>query len=166
MQQGASQASRMIVKKLVIVSSIPKLLNGRMCAIKTTTAMLEKASMDRVFAWTLLAIIALGFGSFVRADTCSECKKECNTSEQSQSCVSEANEPGGYAGCGALIAACIARCSCPDPNKVQACILLADRRYSDRTLACLHQYSSNPTGCTDQSRQTYFSDVANCKTNP
>lgn len=114
----------------------------------------------------VLCLLALTAGGVVRADSCAECKARCNTSEAMQTCLSEANEPGGFAGCGVGLASCIARCTCPDPGLVQQCIAAATKRHSDRALACLRQFPTNPTGCGDRNNRNYESEVANCKVSP
>lgn len=122
--------------------------------------------LDGVLTRLFFAALLIGFGGIVSADSCSDCKTNCNTSEQAQACVSVAEENGGYATCGALIAACAARCECPDPKRVHTCVFDAYKRHNEREGTCFRQFPTNPTGCLDQINRTYKDELASCKNNP
>ena len=115
----------------------------------------------------VFALILVTLGAWARADSCTECKSECDHGEKAMECVSEAmDNSAGNAACAALIVACIARCSCPDPARVQACFSEATKRHSERAMSCLRQFPTNPTGCTDQNNENYQSEVARCRVDP
>jgi hypothetical protein len=114
----------------------------------------------------LLALIALTAGGGVRADSCTECKAQCNQSEAVNECNTEAREPGQFIPCAALLAKCIERCTCPAPERVQACISGATNRHSERAMSCLRQFPTNPTGCMDQNNKNYQSEMTRCKVDP
>jgi hypothetical protein len=127
----------------------------------------EQRSMSqnalRVF---VVAALLICFGDSGVADSCADCRRECNISERTQECLSEADEAAGFATCGALVATCMARCTCPDPERVQVCVSGATRRHDERSVACIRQFPTNATGCLDQNNQTYHNEVERCKSNP
>jgi len=122
--------------------------------------------MRRRLVTLFIAILLSSIKSVGFADSCAECKKTCNTNEKTQTCLSEANEAGGFTACGAMVAACIARCSCPDPERVRECVVNATSRHSERASACLREFPTNPTGCMDHNNLIYQGEVARCKASP
>jgi type IV secretory pathway VirB10-like protein len=63
-----------------------------------------------------VASVLVALTPIVHATSCSDCTEECNNNEPATACIEEADEAAGYAGCGVLIVACMARCqsNCAD----------------------------------------------------
>jgi hypothetical protein len=109
------------------------------------------------------ALLLNSFNAF--ADECQECKVRCD-SEKGTECAVEADDEASMAGCLAVIAACRARCQCPDAAAVTACEAKVGRDHDRQVAVCRIQFAENPTGCLDESARRLVRAKERCAVDP